>query len=279
MQRIYKITNQINGKIYIGKTILPIEKRLKRHFYLADRQTNRHLYDAINKYGKENFIIELIEECEYSLANEREIFYISLYNSNNNEFGYNMTIGGDGGRMPEESLKKMILKKTGIKLSEEHKRKISEANKGKIPHLMTDEIKEKISNSLKRIGCRPPISHWSGENHPMYGKNHSTETKQRLSEFRTGTTWEEVNGKESAKINKEKMSERFSGSNNVNYIEFNIEEHLDEILNSANIRLLCKEKYNIVYATLLYKFKKKYGCTMTQFKLNYESNNIKREEL
>ena len=78
-------------------------------------------------------------------------------------------------------------------------------------------------------------------------------------------------------MNKEKMSERFSGSNNVNYIEFNIEEHLEEILNSNNIKLLCKEKYNIVYATLLYKFKKKYGCTITQFKneqkLSYNAKN------
>ena len=273
MQSIYKITNQVNGKIYIGKTILPIEKRLKRHFYLASRKVNRYLYDAINKYGKENFIIELTEDCEYDLANEREIYYINFYNSNNKEFGYNMTIGGDGGRMPDESLKKMIVKKTGMKMSEETKRKISKANKGKIPHPMTEDIKEKISKSLKKLGHKPPTQYWSGENHPMYNKNHSNKTKQKLSEFRMGKTWEEINGKDSARINKEKMSKKFSGNNNVNYIEFNIEEHLEEILNSTNIRLLCKEKYNIVYATLLYKFKKKYGCTITQFK-NEKTRNI-----
>lgn len=273
MQRIYKITNQINGKIYIGKTTLPIEKRLKRHFYLASKKINRYLYDAINKYNKENFIIELLEECEYNLANEREIYYINFYNSTNKEMGYNMTIGGDGGRMPEESLKKMILKKTGMKLSEEHKRKISEANKGKNPHPMTEECREKIRQSLLKSGHKPPVTHWKTEEHPMYGKTHSDEAKQKISEFRTGKTWEEINGEESAKTNKEKMSERFSGSNNVNYIEFNIEEHLEEILNSNNIKLLCKEKYNIVYATLLYKFKKKYGCTITQFK-NEKTRNI-----
>ena len=273
MQRIYKITNQINGKVYIGKTILPIEQRLKRHFYLAGKNVNRYLYDSINKYGKENFIIELIEECEYDLANEKEIYYIDFYKSNNKDFGYNMTIGGDGGRMPEESLRKMIIKKTGEKLSEETKRKISEANKGRIPTTMTNEIKEKIRQSLIKSGCRPPTPQWSGENHPMYGKTHSEEVKQRLSEFRTGKTWEEINGKKSSDINKEKMSKRFSGRGNVNYIEFNIEEHLEEILNSTNIRLLCKEKYNIVYATLLYKFKKKYGCTITQFK-NEKTRNI-----
>jgi len=273
MQRIYKIINQINGKIYVGKTTLPIEKRLKRHFYLADKKVNRYLYDAINKYSKENFIIELIEECEYNLANEREIYYINLYKSNNKEFGYNMTIGGDGGKMPEESLQKMILKKTGIKMSEETKRKISEANKGKIPHIMTEECKEKIRQSLLKSGHKPPITYWKTEEHPMYGKTHSNKVKQKLSEFRTGKTWEEINGEESAKINKEKMSERFSGSNNINYIEFDIEEHLEEILNSNNIKLLCKEKYNIVYATLLYKFKKRYGCTIIQFK-NEKARNI-----
>ena len=140
----------------------------------------------------------------------------------------------------------MILKKTGMKLSEEHKRKISEANKGKNPHPMTEECREKIRQSLLKSGHKPPVTHWKTEEHPMYGKTHSDEAKQKISEFRTGKTWEEINGEESAKTNKEKMSERFSGSNNVNYIEFNIEEHLEEILNSNNIKLLCKEKYNIV---------------------------------
>lgn len=273
MQRIYKITNQINGKIYIGKTGLTIEKRFRRHLSLAVQKVNRYLYDAINHYGKDNFIIELVEECFQEVVDSRERYYINLYMSNQKQFGYNMTDGGDGGKRSEEAIRKMADSKRGVKLSEEHKRKISEANKGKNPHPMTEECKEKIRQSLLKSGHKPPVTYWKTEEHPMYGKTHSDEVKQKISEFRTGKTWEEINGKESAKINKEKMSKRFSGSNNVNYIEFNIEEHLDEILSSANIRLLCKEKYNIVYATLLYKFKKKYDCTITQFKLDYESNN------
>ncbi len=266
MQKIYKIVNQVNGKFYIGKTIFHIEKRLKKHFYLSDKKVNRRLYDAINKYGKENFIVELIEECQNDLANEREIYYIKLYNSDNAEFGYNMTIGGDGGKMPEESLKKMILKKTGAKLSEEHKLKISKANKGRISHKWTKESKKKLSDSLKKSGHKPPLTKFLGTMHPMYGKNQSIEAKEKMSKFRTGKTWEEINGKESAEKNKKIMSEKFSGSSNIKYIEFDIKKHLKEILNSDNIKLLCKEKYNICYSTLLYKFKKQYNCTITQFK-------------
>lgn len=273
MQNIYKIKNLLNNKVYIGKTILPIDKRLKRHYYLADKKTNRYLYDAINKYGKENFIIELIEVCEYSLANQREIYYINLFCSNNEQFGYNMTMGGDGGKMQKESIIKMVLKKTGMKMSEETKIKMSNSKIGKNPHIWSEKSKLKLSNSLKEVGHKPPVMCWDKEKHPMYGKKHSEDAKQKISEFRTGKKWEEINGEKSAKKNKERMSDMFSGSNNVNYIDFNIEEYLEEILNSVNIKNLCKEKYKIAYATLLYKFKQKYGCTIIEYKnKNYGKN-------
>ena len=272
MQNIYKIINTINNKIYIGKTIHSIDKRLKKHFYLADKKTNRYLYDAINKYGKENFKIELIETCKYELANEKEIYYIFFFKSNNKLFGYNMTKGGDGGKMQEESIKKMVLKKTGTKMSEETKLKMSKSKAGKKTHLWSEKSKLKLSTSLKKCGHKPPIIYWEKEKHPMYGKSHSEEVKQKLSEFRKGKTWEQLNGKESAKLNKKKMSERFLGSNNVNYIEFNLEEKLEEIINSTNIKNLCKNKYNITYATLLYKFKQKYSCTIAQYK---NKNHVK----
>lgn len=94
--RIYKITNLINGKIYIGQTIQTIKERWYRHISnaksLSSQERNMVIKRAIRKYGKENFTIELIEECEDKNLDEREIYYIKYYDSYIN--GYNSTLGG-----------------------------------------------------------------------------------------------------------------------------------------------------------------------------------------
>ena len=94
MAYIYQITNDINGKIYIGKTEFSIEKRFKEHCQDAfrDRNEKRPLYAAMRKYGIEHFHIELIEETDN--PEEREVFWIENKRSFKN--GYNATIGGDG---------------------------------------------------------------------------------------------------------------------------------------------------------------------------------------
>ena len=94
MAYIYKITNDINQKIYIGKTEFSIEKRFKEHCQDAfrDRNEKRPLYAAMRKYGIEHFHIEQIEET--SNPEEREKYWIEKYGSFKN--GYNATLGGDG---------------------------------------------------------------------------------------------------------------------------------------------------------------------------------------
>lgn len=96
MSKIYKITNALNGKVYIGKTSYNLKKRFEEHCKDSQRRKNeiRPLYRAMNKYGIENFYIELIEECPAELENEREIYWIDFYESY--EEGYNATLGGDG---------------------------------------------------------------------------------------------------------------------------------------------------------------------------------------
>ena len=96
MPYIYKITNQINNKIYIGKTIGTIEKRWNEHCkdYQRRECENRPLYAAMQKYGIENFKIEEVEECSDIVLNERERYWIEYYGSF--KFGYNATKGGDG---------------------------------------------------------------------------------------------------------------------------------------------------------------------------------------
>ena len=92
MAYVYKITNCINQKIYIGQTSFSIEKRWKEHIQDIYKHLDRPLYRALAKYGVENFIIELIEETDF--PNEREEYWIQYYQSFHN--GYNVTTGGEG---------------------------------------------------------------------------------------------------------------------------------------------------------------------------------------
>ncbi len=95
---IYKITNLINNKIYIGKTCRDINTRWNEHCSRAfNQEDNLYLHNAINKYGKNNFNIEEIDSTDnINILNQLEQKYIDLYRSNQKEFGYNLTIGGDG---------------------------------------------------------------------------------------------------------------------------------------------------------------------------------------
>lgn len=96
MAYIYKITNKINGKIYIGKTMFSPEKRWKEHCkdYKKENFEKRPLYSAMRKYGIENFLLSTIEQCDDTIVNDREVYWIEYFQSFKN--GYNATIGGDG---------------------------------------------------------------------------------------------------------------------------------------------------------------------------------------
>lgn len=111
MAYIYKIVNDINGKIYIGKTEFSIEKRFKEHCQDAfrDRNEKRPLYAAMRKYGIEHFHIELIEETDN--PEEREIYWIEVLRSFKN--GYNATLGGDGRRYIDYDLVISTYKEVG----------------------------------------------------------------------------------------------------------------------------------------------------------------------
>ena len=96
MAYIYKIENQVNGKVYIGKTLDIPERRWKEHLHDCQYEgyKNKPLYRAFAKYGVENFEFSVIEQCSDVDVNEREIYWIEKYGSFKN--GYNATLGGDG---------------------------------------------------------------------------------------------------------------------------------------------------------------------------------------
>ena len=91
MGYIYIIKNSINEKVYIGQTIRNIEIRWKEHLRHSNSQ-DQPLYKAMQKYGKQNFYIQQLEECPDTFLNERESYWIKQFDSYNN--GYNATLGG-----------------------------------------------------------------------------------------------------------------------------------------------------------------------------------------
>ena len=107
--RIYIIRNTINSKVYIGQTKVSLKLRFQNHLSAARNGKDYVIGKAIRKYGEENFYIELLEECTIEELNERERYWISYFNSTNNKFGYNISIGGNVIRTTKELDSNLII--------------------------------------------------------------------------------------------------------------------------------------------------------------------------
>ena len=185
MLGIYKITNTINNKVYIGKST-NIEKRWKYHLehYTCSKEFNKTLYKALRKYGDKNFTFEVIESMDDlsydDISNEREKYWIEYYNSYKN--GYNETPGGDGGW--DAAIKKIK------KLTENDVQKIrtlyGECNIG------LSEAYELFSDKISKRGFQAV---WNGVNYKkimpeVYSEEnkqkHNLLERQRQGRLRTG---------------------------------------------------------------------------------------------
>jgi len=206
MRYLYMITNRINGKIYIGQTNKE-KYRWSQHKYIANNlekfmKTSQYIHKAMAKYGTTNFNYEIIAQSKSQEdADLSEIELIKQYDSRNHNKGYNFRIGGYVTERSEETRKKISeslkgkipphtgkkhseetkmklsisakMRKQippspkGRKLSEEHKKKLSDIKKGKPGKKTSEEAKIKISESNK-------------------GKKHSKETKIKISESHKG---------------------------------------------------------------------------------------------
>lgn len=177
-----------NGKCYVGQAriirgqtpITSMNARWSGHVNKSKSKYSHFFQNAITKYGSENFqheILEVIEGENWDLANDREQFWISEKNCLSPN-GYNSTIGGDNGKMCEETKKKISESKKGKKLSEEHRKHLSEAAKNR-----SDETKKKISDGHK--GRKLSEEHKRKLSESQKGKKHkplSDEHKRKISE-------------------------------------------------------------------------------------------------
>ena len=149
---IYMIINLINGKIYIGSTN-NISSRFNNHRSKLNRgiHENNHLQNAWNKYGYDSFEFKNLMVCSDSERNHCEQMFMDLYEAQNRDFGYNIR-DADAHSVSEETKKKMSEASSRENLSKETLKKMSEAQ--------------------------------SGKNNNMYGRHHTEESIQKMSETR-----------------------------------------------------------------------------------------------
>lgn len=225
---IYKITNKLDGKCYIGKTSRTIEKRWREHRNQVKSKKTYYLHYAIKKYGEENFTIEIIKELNCLVPahlNHAERYFIKKYKSNDPEFGYNMTLGGDGFEAGHEtsrqhrkriSLKKIkfyelpenreITRKALKKYYKEHPEKVNRGPRTKeVLKKIRDGVNKYFEDPQHRIDANEKISkakkkYYEDPQHRIEQRERSLslvtpETKKQMSDF-SKKLWEEPNHKQ-----------------------------------------------------------------------------------
>jgi group I intron endonuclease len=191
---IYKTTNLINGKFYVGKDARNL------NCYLG---SGKLLKKAIKKYGKNNFVKEILEVCDNLIdLEEREKYWIKELDSIKN--GYNLTEGGTGGNtFTNNSNKEEIRDKLkNRKHTEETKRKISENNWQK------NNLGSRTGTKWSEEQRFKMDEYWSNNTSPMKGKKHTEESKQSNRDKHLGKKMSEETRVKMSLVKKGKSMER-----------------------------------------------------------------------
>lgn len=154
---IYLATNSINGKYYVGKTVMDIAKRWSVHCSVARKDSRSTLHNAIRKYGSECFTVEVLTTATSTeQLDQLERLWIIALRSYDRTIGYNMTMGGEGitGHKHSPETRARISKShTGKNQSFETCQKISAAQAGNkycVGRIMSEETRRKISEAHRR---------------------------------------------------------------------------------------------------------------------------------
>lgn len=227
---VYKIQSKTSEKVYIGITKGTIEKRFKRHIREAMKENSHYKFHrALRKYGEDDFIVSVIEECDDCLLIEREKFYIEAYDSYKN--GYNSTIGGDGfGSRP------------GIKVSQKTKEKLREAA---LLQFSKDGVREELSKSRKGMVVARNVN--TGEIKRIPKEEFESSDNYVGATYGTTQT-KESNSKRSKKLRGRKMTkEQVEKIRTGRAANFNVYNHAGELvfsgLSAKEVQKICRSLY------------------------------------
>jgi len=224
---IYKATNKLNKKVYIGQTIKTLEKRRSEHIGCAIRGKKVYYFQrALKKYGINNFTWKQIDSADTkAILNKKEKHWIAQYKADNPAHGYNLTSGGANGKPNAETRKRMSKAQSGENNpmfgkhhSEEVCRKISKSHKGINTWQKGRKASEKTKEKMRQS---------------MLGKRHSEETKRKIAEAKKGKP-SGTKGKHFSEEHKRKISEAQKGSKGF-WTGKHISEETKEKLRRANI--------------------------------------------
>ena len=153
---IYKITNIVDGKVYIGQTNVNFENREYAHRYELSKgiHKNTHLQSAANKYGLENFVFEKIQECDTEELDALETLWINLFNSTNRSNGYNFEGGGSKNKTAhDETRRKLSLKGKAFSKTSKGRALIRKRAQAAAGHKNYNAKKVICINDKKVFGC------------------------------------------------------------------------------------------------------------------------------
>jgi group I intron endonuclease len=172
---VYRLRNKIDGKVYIGQTV-NLKRRRAEHFSHASGGEKHPLYDAIRKYGKKNFQLDVLCSCfDVYEADIIEKSMIAYYHSRDRRFGYNLCRGGQA------------FTTLGLhwKLSKETRRRQSKAqlgNKKALGYKWSKESRRKMSKRQRENPNNPDFA----AGRIWLGRHHSEKTKRKLSKINKG---------------------------------------------------------------------------------------------
>lgn len=211
---IYRATNKVNGKAYIGQTVRTLEQRKVQHLKSKNCRAFNH---ALQKYGSENFEWDVLYTApDLETLNFMEDYYITKHNTLGPD-GYNLMAGGKNGVHSEETKQKISKAKIGIRCSESTKEKIGNANRGNKSALGKKhslESQQKRSKTLK--GRRLSDEHRLKLSESHKGLKQTEQTiKKRLESRKDYQHSEETKNKirESWKLRKQNIYKGIKGSN------------------------------------------------------------------
>ncbi len=192
MGSVYLIRNNINGKVYVGKTERGVNSRWQQHIKDSQGRCRSVIAKAIRKYGPKNFSVSTLTTTSLSTnLNSLERFWIAELHSIERIHGYNRTHGADGQIHTEETKTKISKKATGRKHTPAARDKMSRARKGKTPTWLVGK-KLTAAHLAKLVAAKNTQEYHdktSATHKALPGHSHTTESKSKIATANHNRVW------------------------------------------------------------------------------------------